>query len=321
MDIAYFRSSSYNCFDLCQQQYFLQYVLGWDMKVGKAATKGTIVHKALEILAKAKLADQNKKKTITDDVTGRISIKTYQTNKFVDNAINKSFDFYVKKEQPDFTDKERREITRWTYKVIDDGFYDPRNLTIIHPEQKFDLPIKLPWAKLSNGKYLRVKGTIDLIIKSGNYYEIVDWKTGARKDWKTGDYKTAADLDDDFQLRLYHYAIQKLYPDIDTVLVTINYINSGGPYTATFDNSNIEIVEAKMHNQFIKIKNCTHPRLKGNGKHWFCNRVCSYGKNLHKTGKSECEYASRYLKYNGMQSAVADLTKKGFKIDYYEDPG
>ena len=59
MDITYFRSSSYNCFNLCQMQYFIEYVLGWENKVGKAATKGTITHKVLEVLAQAKLAEQN----------------------------------------------------------------------------------------------------------------------------------------------------------------------------------------------------------------------------------------------------------------------
>lgn len=322
MDISFFRSSSYNCFNLCQHQYFMSYVLGWPQKVGKAATKGTIVHKTLEILAKAKLCEQDGVSSGFEDDIGDFEIKNFRDDDFVDYAHHKSFEYYKKLEQEDFGQAEERETRRWVQKVLDDGFYDPRKLDIIYPEKKFDFPIEQKWARLTNGEYLRVKGTIDLTIKSGNFYEVVDWKTGARKDWKTGEYKTGSDLDDDFQLRLYHYAVSKLYPEIETILVTINYINDGGAYTVVHGPENIEITEARIHDQLVRIKNCTHPRLKDNGKHWFCKRVCSYGKNNYRSsGKTECQYAASYLKYNGITQASADLKTKGFKIDHYEEPG
>ena len=326
MDISFIRSSSFNTYDLCQMQYFLVYILGWQEKTGVASTKGTIVHKALELLAKAKLAEQCNIDYFTDDTLGNKPFSLIEndihTNETVDYFYDKSFDYYLKKEQSDFTDKERRECHRWVYKVIDDGFYDPRKLNIVYPEKKFDIPIEKDWAKLSDGEYLRVKGTIDLTLRSNNTYEICDWKTGKRKNWATGNYKTNDDLQDDFQLRLYHYAIRKLYPDIKDVLVTINYINDGGPVTVAFDDSNFEITESKIHSQFVKIKNCIKPKRKQNGQHWFCKRVCSFGKNKHNNGQqTQCEFITNNLKLNSMSNTVQQHTAKGFKIDYYEDPG
>jgi hypothetical protein len=56
MIIEFFRSSSYNNWDYCSQQYFLNYVLGLPRTDSKKALKGTIAHKVLECLAIAKQA-------------------------------------------------------------------------------------------------------------------------------------------------------------------------------------------------------------------------------------------------------------------------
>lgn len=54
MIITYLRSSSYNNWDFCQMQYYLNYVLGLPRTAGKKADQGTCVHKVMEILANCK---------------------------------------------------------------------------------------------------------------------------------------------------------------------------------------------------------------------------------------------------------------------------
>ena len=61
MIITYFRSSSYNAHNMCPQQYFIEYNLGWRGLSGQKADKGTIVHKVLEILAFIKMYQQDEK--------------------------------------------------------------------------------------------------------------------------------------------------------------------------------------------------------------------------------------------------------------------
>ena len=80
--------------------------------------------------------------------------------------------------------------------------FDPRNRNILYPEQQFDIVINKPWAKYSydtkDGKLegnLAIKGTIDLITQPNkDTLEIVDWKTGRRLNWATGEEKTQEKL-------------------------------------------------------------------------------------------------------------------------------
>src|SRR5690606_34355557 len=58
--------------------------------------------------------------------------------------------------------------------------------------------------------------------------------TGRRLNWATGEEKTHEKLKDDPQLRIYHYAVSHLYPDIENIYITINFINDGGAFTICF---------------------------------------------------------------------------------------
>ena len=62
---------------MCQQQYFLEYVLGWRGPSGQKADKGTITHKVLEILVVIKKAQQDNKRYYLDDVIGQNDKKDY----------------------------------------------------------------------------------------------------------------------------------------------------------------------------------------------------------------------------------------------------
>jgi hypothetical protein len=324
MDISFIRSSSYNCWDICQFQYYITYVLGYESISGIAANRGTVFHKMMECLAKAKYADQNNKKSISDSALGSINIltksKPYTSNAFVDNIITKIYKFYDEQEQINFTQSDRKLLTKWVYNVIDDKKFDPRNLNIFAIEKPFDIEIKQDWAKLSNNKYLRIKGTMDLVIEHDGYLELLDWKSGKKIDWKTVTPKTFSNFMDDFQLRLYHYVLRNIYPEYKNILVTINYINDGGAISIAHDDKNIIETENRIKKRFNIIKNCKSPILKSNGTHFFCNRICQYGKE--KVGKdTQCQYLYHITNALGLEKAVLELRKKGFSIDYYEKPG
>ena len=68
---------------MCEQQYFIEYVLGWRGPSGQKADKGTIVHKVLEILAIIKQAQQNNQQEIVDDVMGKINVEAYNLNTII----------------------------------------------------------------------------------------------------------------------------------------------------------------------------------------------------------------------------------------------
>jgi PD-(D/E)XK nuclease superfamily len=344
MIVTYFRSSSYNTHSLCEQQYFLEYVLGYRGPSGQKADKGTIVHKVLEILAVIKKAEQDGIKNIDDDVIGKLDISTYSLN----TIIEKVYKHYSEANpHHKWALKDYKDCHAWVYKAIEfnSGMFDPRNRHILCPEQHFDIEIKKPWSAYSydttEGKIegnLAIKGTIDLItLVSDNTIEIVDWKTGRRLDWATGQEKTLEKLQNDPQLRIYHYAISHLYPHIDHIIFSIYFINDGGPFSICFDKSDLPKTEEMLRQKFEIVKNTRKPKLH---KSWMCTKLCHFGKttfdNTHITPQIEyrenqtcnmgstmtkCEQVKHDIDLHGMNAVVEQYKNQNHSFGKYKAPG
>jgi len=344
MIITYFRSSSYNAHSMCEQQYFIEYVLGWRGLSNKKADKGTIVHKILEILAVIKKAQQDNVTDVTDEIVGLINIHDYS----LDKIINQVYDYYSSTNtHHEWFDKDRDDCYNWVYKTLkfNNGMFDPRQRTIVCPEQHFDFVIKKPWAKYSydtpEGKlegYLGLKGTIDLITKvDDNFYEIVDWKTGRRLNWATGKEKTQECLEKDPQLRIYHYAASQLYPDIENIMISINFINDGGPFSICFNKSDLIATEQMIREKFDIIKRNRQPRLH---KTWMCSKLCHFGKTTFQDSivnpmieyrdsqvckkdnvMTKCEQIKHDIELKGMDNVVEEYKHPNHSFGHYQAPG
>lgn len=331
MLITYFRSSSFNQFNLCQQSYFLDYVLGIPAPANKRAELGTIVHKVLECLALSKLAQQNGYKSFADEHFGRIK-HDLDSDDFVWKLLDKSFEHYT---HPDntihgFTAGDYKECRDKIQIVLDTQYFDPRKRIIVAAEPHFDFAIEEDWARYEypNGMkgHLHIKGTIDLVTEvDKSTWEVIDWKTGQRKDWGTGQVKDFYKLCVDPQLRMYHLALHHMYPEIEQFVVSIFWIGNGGPFTLAYGPKDLIQTKEMLRNQFKKIQQTTRPRLKSaSGQHWFCQRVCHYGKNTHPSctsGDSICQFIKKQTIKYGMQHVVDKYTTKDFTIDHYENPG
>ena len=220
--IVYFRSSSFNCHRFCPQQYLVEYFLGWRGPSNKKADKGTIVHKVLEVAALAKKAAQDGKKTFIDDVVGETKTADYR-EAYLEELVEKVYNYYTKAfNHHEWTNKDLKDCKNWTWKAlkINGGMFDPRHMNVVAAEPHFDFEIKEDWAKyqheLPDGTkldgYLSMKGTVDLVTDLGDgVYEIIDWKTGKRLDWATGETKDQKKLWRDAQLRMYHLAMAVSY--------------------------------------------------------------------------------------------------------------
>jgi ATP-dependent helicase/DNAse subunit B len=343
MIITYFRSSSYNAHDGCAMNYFAEYVLGWRGPSNMKADMGTIAHKVLEILASLKKAQQDGKNSITDDIAGEVDNVLA-----VDLLVDKVFDGYVKyMSHHTWTEKERKICHESVWKALthNNGMFDPRNRTIVASELSFDFDIKEPWAKYlfktSNGDlagYLSLKGTIDLVCKiEDGVYEIVDWKTGRRLNWNTGEVKTYEKLQDDPQLRIYHYAVSKLFPEVDQVMVTIFYINDGGPFTICYNKNDLPKTEQLLRKKFDKIRLTKTPKLT---KSWKCSKLCHQGKTTFegtgitpmqefRTGQvcnkgsvmTKCEQLNFEIAKKGMDKVIEKYTHPTHAVGNYTAPG
>lgn len=339
MLVTYIRSSSYNNYSYCQMQYFITYVLGHQPDSGKKAELGTIVHKVMETLAKLKKYQQdNPKKTkliITDEAVGEINIKKADlfTDDCVKDIIQKSFNFYTSDSKHNFTkgDNESCADLVWNTLSYNDGQFDPRYRSIVAAEPHFDIPIDEDWAhfdykvgdKTIKGQ-LAIKGTIDLVTESSEgIIEVIDWKTGRRLDWATGEEKTYEKLCSDPQLLLYNYAISKLFPEYKQSIMSIFFIKDGGPFSMCFDRDDEKRFLNMLKNKFEDIKKNNTPQpISQNRDNWKCTKLCHYCKNNWPgTDTNMCIYIENSLKSKGMDETIKHCTKPGFDIGFYSAPG
>ena len=318
-------------------QYFITYTLGHQSVSGKKAQLGTIVHKVMEVLAGCEHLIQRKKKMLLeDDALGDIKFtkKKLASDEFVNDILKKSYDWYTESCTHKYTPKDYKFCEELTWEAINynGGLFDPRNRNIVAAEPHFDIVIEEDWAKyehtLPNGEkiegQLAIKGTIDLVTEvEDGIIEVVDWKTGRRLDWATGEEKTYEKLCSDPQLLLYNYAISKLFPDYKQSIMTIFYIRDGGPFSMCFDKKDEAKFLEMLKRRFQQIcRNNTPKPMSYSRNHWKCTKLCHFYKNKWPgTDKNMCIYIEEHLKKHGMDETVKSCTKKGFNVGYYNAPG
>ena len=258
--------------------------------------------------------------------------QVYIGRELVDTLTSLCYAYYSSKSVHEWKPIDRKTIFNWVWIGLcyKDGMYDPRNLNIISPEQSFELPIERPWAKYSydlpdgttlDGR-LAIKGTIDLITYDEEHevVEIVDWKTGQRKDWGTGVVKNYAELKKDKQLMLYYYAARRLYPNAKAIVLTIFFIRDGGPFSISFDDEHIEQVENFLQEKFEYTKSCELPKMcDPTQKDIKCKLFCSfYKKQL--DGTNFCKAIHERIKKQGLPQVLSDFMDVS-KLGHYQQPG
>ena len=351
--VVYFRSSSFNSHRMCEMQYYLEYVLGWRGESGKKADKGTIVHKVLEIVAACKKGAQNGKKIIVDKEIGRVS-SANDSPDYLERVINRVYKHYTEiATHHDWSAKDQKDCIKWVWKALEynNGMFDPRNREVVDTEPHFDIEIKEDWASYSydlDGDILSgnlaIKGTVDLITDLGEgVYEVIDWKTGRRLDWATGEKKNQKELFKDPQLRIYHYAMKHLYPDVKTFLVTVYFINDGGAFTVHFQDEDLPVTEQMLKNKFEYITATSRPKTLNEtnpSQCWKCSKICHQGKTTfegtdidplteRRVGRrvaygktmTKCEQAKYMINKYGVEWTTQNLIHPEHNIDHYQAPG
>jgi hypothetical protein len=308
-------------------KYYISYCLGLKEPSNLKAAKGNVTHKALELFARKKKCHQDKALTYEDDNFGIVRA----TDINLEWAVNKAYKYYSELENHHtWTKKDYKDCFVWTEKCLtmNNGLFNPMNRKIIEPEQRFDFEIKKPWAaydyNLPDGTnfsgFLSIKGTMDLVVDEGEgLIEVIDYKTGRRLDWATGEEKTYKKLRYDPQLLLYHYATALLYPKADEIFITIIYINDGGPFTFCFERKDFELTERLLRAKFESIRDTQRPQLK---KSWKCTKLCMFGKEKHPldTSKTICEFIKDETRKKGADAVLCEYGDVS-KVNTYQDGG
>lgn len=324
--ITFFRSSSFVGWDFCPQSYFLTYNIGYRTPAGKKAALGTAVHKVMECLAWSKKCKQDGLDRFEDHAFGTVFVVDCEPTLLAE----RSFEWYSSQETHlEWTKQDQKKIRDWSWKAItlQAGRFDPRKRNIIAPEKSFEIEFPFDWARYKYSTHqgliegqLRIKGTIDLTTKvSDGVFEVIDFKTGLAKNWSDGSVKDYPKLCNDPQLRIYHYAISKLFPEAKVVLMTIFFMNDTGSFTISFQKEDLVKTEMMIKKQFERIRNTIRPPL---NKGWKCKAFCWFGKNnFPGTEKTVCEHFKDELQASSVESVSKKYMLPGHSLGYYEAPG
>jgi hypothetical protein len=154
------------------------------------------------------------------------------------------------------------------------------------------------------------------MIPTHNTGECKNWGTGAEKDYK--------DFCVDPQLRFYHLALHKLFPQVEYFTMTINYVRTAGAFTVAYDNSDCKAMLEDLRQRFHIIQQCKSPKPKSRQcNHWFCQRVCWYGKTPHPKNPSQnmCQYSQEQLHKHGLNQTMKNEMCSTFNHEHYSNPG
>lgn len=346
--ITFLRSSSFNSHDMCQMKYFIEYVLGFSGKSNKKADKGTIFHKTMEVLACVKLHRQNKPgaRVFNDDICGKVKIPPNIEDVDVYLILDKVYAYYTGHiVHHEWEEVDYKDCKKWIAKALEfrNGMFNPLKQNIIQPEQNFNIELTQDWSAYEYPEYnlkgfLKLMGTIDLVTQvDKDTYEICDYKTGKNINWGTDMVYTYENIHHNFQLRFYHLVCSILYPQIKTLLITIYFVNDGGPITLTLGHEDISDTLDMIRAKFEEIRDTDFPEL---NKTWKCTKFCDCGTttfentnvsplvalkkhNFTKEGDilKKCDQTGYALQHRGMSKVITNMTKTGHDMNYYKKPG
>jgi hypothetical protein len=323
--ITYLRSSSYGAWDMCPHQYALEYILGIKGKANIKADKGNIVHKAFELLAQRKKAEQLGQQLVYNDELDReYNIAELEPDFCLDAAWHHMV--HVKPTPHEWVSGDRDDCRKWMWNglTFNDGIYNPLNHTIISPEQFFDFEIERPWAQYDYADphtgerlagRLSIKGTIDLVTEvEPGVIHYIDWKTGRVWDWAKDKEKGYHSLCKDPQLLLYFYALNRLYPDAKVIFVTIFFVQFKKPFTICFEPHHVGYAEQMLERRFNAIRNTVKPRLR---KTWKCRAFCWFGRNNWPgTNRTVCDHIDKEIVQLGMDRVIKQYGRPGAYAKY-----
>ena len=231
--------------DVCPQKYKYQYHLKMmtDVEEPIYFAYGSIVHLAAELYV------QNKGKKLISEIaqdilTGKIPLEEGKFAPQLPVEYKKKLPIHLKN------------IQKLTDQIGFDG----------ELEYNFKLDLDPP-----HGRF--VTGFIDRLVKRGDKFFILDYKTTKAGWWR----KTSKDIVNDLQLRVYSRVVQKLFnAKAENVKAALYYVEDGELVGARFSEESLKHAEEELLQTFMEIVSTDEKDVRGNvGKH--CER-CEFHK-------------------------------------------
>jgi CRISPR/Cas system-associated exonuclease Cas4 (RecB family) len=243
MNITHISVSRYSVWDLCQQQYKYKYHLKMEAKDEEPFyfVYGTIIHKIAQEYVSAR-GERLISEVANDVLTGVIE---YEEGKKAPKLPPE-----YKKKLPEHLNA----IKRLTEKTGYEGELE------YHFRYDLDPP---------NGRH--VIGFIDRLIRQGDKFWILDYKTTKQGWWRKG----PSDIVNDLQLRCYARVVQRNFgAKAENIKAALYYLEGQELVGACFTEESLEQAEQELLQAYIQIQQTKPEHAKGNvGPH--CKR-CDY---------------------------------------------
>lgn len=127
-----------------------------------------------------------------------------------------------------------------------------------------------------------------------------------------------------------------MFPEAKAFIITIYFINDGGPYSVHFQNKDLPKTKEMIQKKFEYIKKTKKPRLIREtepSQAWKCSKLCHagmtsfegthidpmYGRNGR--ALSKCEQIKRMINMHGIEWVVENVHAPEFDFSSYKAPG
>lgn len=271
---------------------------------------GTIAHHVLELLARAKK-------------NGHYKLQDKYTDP--DYLLEVCWAKYVRENKEGYalTPEDKEFCRTQVNTVLKDKIYNPLEMDIVATELQFEIEIRRKGFDFIGTDGLRrwrkIRGTIDLVTKSdSDTLEVVDYKTGERKDWITGEEDGLDKIKKKIQFRVYDVAIKTLFPQYKYRIFTMYFTRSGGPFPISYEPHEFDESLDLLRRHFLEISKDEHPaRLKDNparreAEAWKCLHVCQFGKIIHVYADDEGNMVEQVYKQKEMPPAEISIGGKSY---------
>lgn len=260
MKIDKLSASAIKTYGFCEFKYYLTYVAGLEDLSGKAAALGTITHNVLATVARK---------------PGRWDWEKI-LQAYWDHSVYHNPHLDIRKINRRGISADYKKCVK-ALEIVRASACNPESLKVINVENKFRITLNKKKWKTQSEKQLKLSGIIDLIHEiDDDTIELIDWKTGRRKDWISGKEISITSILNDIQPRIYHLAAVYLYPQYTNINMIFYYILQGGPIIVCLGKEDIPETLDRIHHHFKTMENNNKPtRIK---PHFRC-RMCSFSKS------------------------------------------
>lgn len=261
MNITHISVSRKSVWDQCKKLYYYQYHIKQESPEEEPFyfVYGKIVHKIAEEYVRSR-GNRQLKEVTNDVLEGRIPIETYQGT----DTIAPDLPFEYKMRLPEHLGSIK--------KITDQIGYDGEL------EWPFEYDLDPP-----NNK--KVVGFIDRLIKKGDQFWIIDYKTTKKGRFR----KNKKTIKNDLQLRAYARIVQKHFgAPAENIRAALYYLEGGELIGVRFTENSLIAAERELLNAYNDIAEFPADKAWGTVG-WHCTRcayrsICPFYKNGHVRG-------------------------------------